>query len=91
MELATAKSLKPRLNRTDTFTQSMSTAPCNGDLDPVYSAKRLGSFVNCFQGFPDSPTVIDGETDVFLEVFGNEASMHARTAGRTVFLESLPD
>ena len=30
-------------------------------------------------GFPDSPKVIDGASDLFVEVFG-DAEQHARTA-----------
>lgn len=53
---------------------------CDGDLDRVVAIQRLGGFVNCLPGFPDSPAVINGATDVFLEVFGKEVGMHARTA-----------
>lgn len=52
---------------------------CDGDLDRVDAVLRLGGFVNCLSGFGDSPAVINGATDVFVDVFG-EAGCHARTA-----------
>ena len=52
---------------------------CEGDLDRVASVLRLGGFVNCHSGFGDSPAVIDGATQLFIDVFG-EAGRHARTA-----------
>jgi enamine deaminase RidA (YjgF/YER057c/UK114 family) len=52
---------------------------CEGDLDRVDAILRLGGFVNCLSGFPSSPAVIDGATEVFIALFG-EAGWHARTA-----------
>ena len=52
---------------------------CDGDLDRVGSVLRLGGFVNCLPGFGDSPAVVDGATQVFIDVFG-PAGQHARTA-----------
>ena len=52
---------------------------CDGDLDRVRSIVRLGGFVNCVPGFAWSPLVINGATQVFVDVFG-EAGQHARTA-----------
>lgn len=52
---------------------------CAGDLDRVESVLRLGGFVNCTAGFPASPAVINGATEVFIALFG-EAGWHARTA-----------
>jgi len=50
-----------------------------GDLDRVDCILRLGGFVNCKPGFPHSPKVIDGATEVFLALYG-DAGWHARTA-----------
>lgn len=50
-----------------------------GDLDQVDCILRLGGFVNCASGFPNSPRVIDGATELFLALFG-DAGWHARTA-----------
>ncbi len=52
---------------------------CKSDLDRVGQVLRLGGFVNCHPGFGDSPRVIDGATELFIDVFG-EAGRHARTA-----------
>lgn len=52
---------------------------CDGDLDRVRAIVRLGGFVNCVPGFAWSPLVINGATQVFIDVFG-EAGRHARTA-----------
>lgn len=52
---------------------------CEGDLDRVDCVLRLGGFVQCDTGFPASPLVINGATELFVELFG-EAGWHARTA-----------
>ena len=52
---------------------------CEGDLDRVDCVLRLGGFVNCQSGFPNSPLVINAATDIFIALFG-EDGWHARTA-----------
>jgi enamine deaminase RidA (YjgF/YER057c/UK114 family) len=52
---------------------------CGGDLDRVTSVVRVGGFVNCRFGFDQSPAVINGASDVFIDLFG-DAGRHARTA-----------
>lgn len=52
---------------------------CAGDLDRVDCVLRLGGFVNCQSGFPSSPLVINGATEMFIDLFG-DAGWHARTA-----------
>lgn len=52
---------------------------CDGDLDRVDCVLRLGGFVNCQPGFPSSPAVINGATELFVALFG-ERGWHARTA-----------
>ncbi|MCR9126454.1 MAG: RidA family protein [Rhodobacteraceae bacterium] len=52
---------------------------CDGDLDRVDAVVRLGGFVSCLPGFSNSPKVIDGATDVFVELYGDRG-WHARTA-----------
>lgn len=52
---------------------------CDGDLDRVRTIIRLTGYVNCVQGFASSPLVINGATQLFVDVFG-EAGRHARTA-----------
>jgi enamine deaminase RidA (YjgF/YER057c/UK114 family) len=51
----------------------------DGDLDRVDCVLRLGGFVNCVPGFPHSPAVIDGATELFVALFGDDG-WHARTA-----------
>lgn len=51
----------------------------DGDLDRVDCVLRLGGFVNCVPGFPHSPAVVNGATDLFISLFGEEG-WHARTA-----------
>ena len=41
---------------------------CDGDLDRVRKIIRLGGFVNCTPGFPSSPLVINGATQLFIDV-----------------------
>lgn len=52
---------------------------CDGDLGRVDCILRLGGFVNCRSGFPNSPAVINGATEVFIALFGDQG-WHARTA-----------
>ena len=50
-----------------------------GDLDRVTGVIRLGGFVNAERDFKDHPKVINGASDLMVEVFG-EAGRHARAA-----------
>jgi enamine deaminase RidA (YjgF/YER057c/UK114 family) len=52
---------------------------CDGDLDRVVRCLRLGGFVNAAPGFTDVPLVVNGASDLIVEVFG-EMGRHARTA-----------
>lgn len=61
-------------------------AACGGDLDRVKRVLRLGGFVNCTPDFTDQPRVVNGASDLMVEVFG-EAGKHARAA---VGMASLP-
>lgn len=54
-------------------------AACDGDLDRVDVVLRLGGFVNCQSGFAQSPAVINGATELFIALFGQDG-WHARTA-----------
>jgi enamine deaminase RidA (YjgF/YER057c/UK114 family) len=54
-------------------------AACGGDLDRVVSVAKLGGFVNCTADFTDHPEVVNGASDLMVEVFG-EAGKHARFA-----------
>jgi len=57
-----------------------------GDLDRVARVVRLGGFVNSAVGFADGPKVMNGASDLMVEVFGDKGR-HART---TVGVSALP-
>jgi len=57
-----------------------------GDLDRVTRVVRLGGFINCAPGFVDGPKVMNGASDLMVEVFGDKGR-HART---TVGVAALP-
>jgi enamine deaminase RidA (YjgF/YER057c/UK114 family) len=57
-----------------------------GDLDAVVRVVRLGGFINSAPGFTDGPKVMNGASDLMVEVFG-EKGRHART---TVGVSALP-
>jgi enamine deaminase RidA (YjgF/YER057c/UK114 family) len=50
-----------------------------GSLDAVKSVVTVNGYVNAVAGFPDSPKVINGASDLLLEIFG-EAGRHVRAA-----------
>lgn len=54
-------------------------AACNGDLDRVMRVIKLGGFVNCTPEFTDQPKVINGASDLMVDVFGDKGR-HARAA-----------
>jgi enamine deaminase RidA (YjgF/YER057c/UK114 family) len=51
----------------------------DGDLNRLVRVVRLGGFVNSMPDFLEQPKVVNGASDLFVEVFG-EAGKHARTA-----------
>ena len=54
-------------------------AACDGDLDRVTRVVRLGGFVNATADFTEQPQVINGASDLLVDVFG-DAGRHARFA-----------
>jgi enamine deaminase RidA (YjgF/YER057c/UK114 family) len=54
-------------------------AACGGDLDRVRRIVKLGGFVNVTPTFAAIPAVINGCSDLMVEVFG-DAGRHARSA-----------
>jgi enamine deaminase RidA (YjgF/YER057c/UK114 family) len=54
-------------------------ACCGGSLRGVAACLRLGGFVNCRSDFTDVPLVINGASDLMIEIFG-QSGRHARTA-----------
>jgi len=61
-------------------------AACGGDLDRVVQVIKLNGFVNATQDFTDHPKVVNGASDLMVEVFGDQGR-HARAA---VGSSSLP-
>ena len=59
---------------------------CGGDLDRVRRIVKLLGLVNCTPTFGDHPKVINGASDLMVEVFGDKGR-HARSA---VGAPSLP-
>lgn len=50
-----------------------------GSLDKVKNIVTVNGYVNAVAGFPDSPKVINGASDLFVEIFG-DAGRHVRAA-----------
>ena len=50
-----------------------------GSLDKVERVVKLGGFVNSHGAFTDQPKVVNGASDLMVDVFG-EAGKHARSA-----------
>jgi enamine deaminase RidA (YjgF/YER057c/UK114 family) len=57
-----------------------------GDLDKVVRVVRLGGFVNSVPTFVDGPKVLNGASDLMVEVFGDKGR-HARS---TIGVAALP-
>src|SRR5579885_1600618 len=58
-----------------------------GDLDRVKRVVKVLGMVNCTEGFLDTPKVINGCSDLLVELYG-EAGRHARSA---VGMQQLPN
>ena len=52
---------------------------CGGDLDRIIRVVKLGGFVNCIENFQDHPEVINGASNLMVDVFG-EKGTHSRFA-----------
>jgi enamine deaminase RidA (YjgF/YER057c/UK114 family) len=59
-----------------------------GTLDRVVKFVKVLGMVNAVEGFGQQPQVINGASDLFVEVFGEEIGKHARSA---VGMGSLPN
>jgi enamine deaminase RidA (YjgF/YER057c/UK114 family) len=51
-----------------------------GSLDRVRSILKVFGMVNCAPGFTNTPAVIDGCSDLLVQVFGDKIGRHARSA-----------
>jgi len=58
-----------------------------GSLDRVKRIVKVLGMVNSAEGFGDQPKVINGFSDLMVEVFGESIGRHARSA---VGMEALP-
>jgi len=54
-------------------------AALDGDLDRIVRVVRLGGFVNSVESFTDQAKVVNGASDLMVQLFG-DAGRHARTA-----------
>ncbi len=54
-------------------------AACGGDLDRVTRVVKLTGFVNSTGDFTDQPKVVNGASDLMVEVFGDKGR-HSRAA-----------
>jgi enamine deaminase RidA (YjgF/YER057c/UK114 family) len=62
-----------------------------GDLDRVKQVVKLLGMVNCAPGFDQTPQVINGCSDLLVDVFGKEIGQHARSAvGMAELPSSIP-
>jgi enamine deaminase RidA (YjgF/YER057c/UK114 family) len=55
-----------------------------GDLDKVVRVVRLGGFVNSTPNFLEGPRVMNGASDLMIEVFGDKGRHSRTTVGVTV-------
>ncbi|MBL4601127.1 MAG: RidA family protein [Emcibacteraceae bacterium] len=51
----------------------------DGDLGRVTRIIKLGAFVNCTDSFPGQPAIVNGASDLMVEVFGDKGK-HSRSA-----------
>jgi enamine deaminase RidA (YjgF/YER057c/UK114 family) len=51
-----------------------------GDLDNVVRIVKVIGYINGAPGFKDAPAVLNGASDLLVEVFGPERGRHARAA-----------
>jgi enamine deaminase RidA (YjgF/YER057c/UK114 family) len=61
-------------------------AACGGDLDRVQQVVRLGGFIACVPEFTQHAQVMNGASDLAVDVFG-DAGRHSRS---TIGVPSLP-
>ncbi len=51
-----------------------------GDLDNVVRIVKMIGYINAAPGFKDAPKVLNGASDLFVQVFGEDRGRHARAA-----------
>ena len=55
-------------------------AALGGDLDRVRRIVKMVGYVSCAPGFEEPHLVMNGASDLYVELFGPEAGKHARAA-----------
>jgi len=55
-------------------------AALEGDLDRVRKVVRLGGFISSTPDFGNEPQVMNGASDLMVDVFGEAVGLHARAA-----------
>ena len=68
-----------RESRARDYLEAQAKAALGGNLDRIARVVKLTGFVNSTTDFTDQPKVINGCSDLMVEVFG-EAGRHARAA-----------
>jgi enamine deaminase RidA (YjgF/YER057c/UK114 family) len=51
-----------------------------GDLDNVVRIVKMVGYINAAPAFKDAPKVLNGASDLFVQVFGGDRGRHARAA-----------
>jgi enamine deaminase RidA (YjgF/YER057c/UK114 family) len=59
----------------------------NGDWSRLVKCVRLGGFVNCTPDYTDQPKVINGASDLMVDILGADIGRHTRAA---VGVNALP-
>ena len=57
-----------------------------GSLDNVVRLVKLLGLVRCTKGFTDQPAVINGCSELFRDIFGEDAGVAARPLARRVYV-----
>ena len=61
-----------------------------GSLDQVKRVVKVLGMVNSPEGFGDQPRVVNGFSDLMVEVFGGQIGKHARSAVCRRFRQTAP-
>lgn len=62
-----------------------------GDLDRITAWLRVLGMVNVAPGFTETPAIVNGFSDLILELYGEEVGLHARSAvGMAVLPFNMP-
>jgi hypothetical protein len=61
-----------------------------GSLDRVKRVVKVLGMVNSADGFGDQPKVVNGFSDLMVEVFGEPIGKHARSCGNRCNADSNP-